>query len=74
MCFGAPSMPAQTPPPLPPPPAPSPQLPDAPVQAAGKAARERAAAASGSMQTILNQGGAAGLTKPASTTAKVTLG
>jgi hypothetical protein len=49
-------------------------MPDAPVQAAGQAARNKAAAASGAMQTIINVGGAAGLTKPASTTAKTQLG
>lgn len=72
MCFSSPSMPAVAtpapPPPPPPTPAPTPQLPDAPIQGAGAAARSKAASAMGPMQTIINVGGAGGLTTPADTT------
>lgn len=69
MCFGGtPSVPQPVPIP------PVPQLPDQGVQNAGNDARARALAAAGPMATILNAGGAGGLTKPASTTAKATLG
>lgn len=75
MCFSSPAMPAAPPPPPPVTPAmQSPQMPDAPVQQAGDAARRKAAAAQGAMSTIINIGGAQGLTKPASTTAKTQLG
>jgi hypothetical protein len=68
MCFAStPNSPAPAPPPPPPPPAP--QLPDKNVQVAGDDARKRAAAAAGAMSTIINIGGAGGLTQPASTTA-----
>ena len=77
MCFSSPSYPAAAPasaaaaapPPPPPAPAPSPQSPDKPVQAAGTAARSRAAAAQGAISTIQNVGGATGLVDPAVTTA-----
>jgi hypothetical protein len=49
-------------------------LPDAPVQAAGTEARRKAAAAQGAMSTIVNIGGASGLTDQASTTSKQKLG
>lgn len=84
MCFSSPSYPQQAapaaamaPPPPPPAPAPSPQLPDKPVQAAGTAARAKAAASQGALATIQNVGGAQGLVTPANTTAntgKVKLG
>jgi len=75
MCLSMGSSPNIPPPPPPPPePAPSPQLPDKAVQGAGTDARKRAAAAQGAMSTIINVGGAGGLTEPPSTTAKTKLG
>lgn len=72
MCFSSPSMPSPPPPPAAPPPAP--QAPDAAVQAAGAGARAKVASAAGPMQLIMNIGGPAGLTTPAATTQKSTLG
>jgi hypothetical protein len=73
MCFSSPSYPTaaapMAPPPPPPAPAPAPQSPDKPVQAAGTAARSRAAAAQGAIATIQNVGGPTGLVDQASTTA-----
>lgn len=44
-------------------------MPDKPVQAAGTAARAKAAASQGALATIQNVNGAQGLVTPASTTA-----
>lgn len=70
MCMSTPS----APPPVPTPP-PAPQASgSATVAAAGASQRARVAAMAGPMQMIQNAGGAAGLTAPASTTAKMVTG